>query len=168
MTKFDLKSGYHHVDIFPEHRKYLGFSFKTVYKDISTLTCQLLGCQLPHIYFPNYCAPFVEKQGVSIPQYIWTLVLAQKKQLRKLNMQPIIFEGIVAEQKVFRTKHKLQNGLELSEIRKVEIFLQQISVSLKLHICLAMPLNFQQNLLVNQLKQWDSLFVLVFTCKLST
>jgi len=24
-TKFDLKSGYHHVDIFPEHRQYLGF-----------------------------------------------------------------------------------------------------------------------------------------------
>ena len=23
--KFDLKSGYHHVDIFPEHQKYLGF-----------------------------------------------------------------------------------------------------------------------------------------------
>jgi hypothetical protein len=27
MTKFDLKSGYHHVDIFPAHRKYLGFSW---------------------------------------------------------------------------------------------------------------------------------------------
>ena len=26
-TKFDLKSGYHHVDIFPDHRKYLGFSW---------------------------------------------------------------------------------------------------------------------------------------------
>lgn len=27
MIKFDLKSGYHHLDIYPEHRKYLGFSW---------------------------------------------------------------------------------------------------------------------------------------------
>ena len=27
LAKFDLKSGYHHVDIFPEHQQYLGFSF---------------------------------------------------------------------------------------------------------------------------------------------
>ena len=27
---FDLKSGYHHVDIFPDHRKYLAFSWKFV------------------------------------------------------------------------------------------------------------------------------------------
>ena len=25
MLKFDLKSGYHHVDIFLEHQRYLGF-----------------------------------------------------------------------------------------------------------------------------------------------
>ena len=25
--KFDLKSGYHHVDIYPEHQKYLGFKW---------------------------------------------------------------------------------------------------------------------------------------------
>jgi len=28
MFTFDLKSGYHHVDIFPEHRKFLAFSWK--------------------------------------------------------------------------------------------------------------------------------------------
>ena len=27
MFSFDLKSGYHHVDIFPDHRKYLSFSW---------------------------------------------------------------------------------------------------------------------------------------------
>ena len=27
---FDLKSGYHHVDIFPEHWQYLGFSWGKV------------------------------------------------------------------------------------------------------------------------------------------
>ena len=27
-TKFDLKSGYRHVEIFPDHRKYVGFSWK--------------------------------------------------------------------------------------------------------------------------------------------
>jgi len=28
MFSFDLKSGYHHIAIFPEHRKLLAFSFK--------------------------------------------------------------------------------------------------------------------------------------------
>ena len=27
LFKFDLKSGYHHVDIYPEHQKYLGFQW---------------------------------------------------------------------------------------------------------------------------------------------
>ena len=26
--KFDIKSGYHHTDILPEHQKYLGFKWK--------------------------------------------------------------------------------------------------------------------------------------------
>ena len=26
-SKVDLKSGYHHVDIFPQHRQYLGFAW---------------------------------------------------------------------------------------------------------------------------------------------
>ena len=36
---FDLKSGYHHVDIFPEHRKYLAFSwdFHTRYFQLTAL-----------------------------------------------------------------------------------------------------------------------------------
>ena len=29
LFKFDLKSGYHHVDIHPEHQKYLGFQWET-------------------------------------------------------------------------------------------------------------------------------------------
>ena len=43
LTKFDLKSGYHHVDIFPEHRKYLALAWKltTGEHDISCLMfCQ--------------------------------------------------------------------------------------------------------------------------------
>ena len=27
MYKFDLRHGYHHIDIFPEHQTYLGFSW---------------------------------------------------------------------------------------------------------------------------------------------
>ena len=27
LFSFDLKSGYHHVDVFPDHRKYLAFSW---------------------------------------------------------------------------------------------------------------------------------------------
>ena len=43
LTKFDLKSCYHHVDIFSDHRKYLGFAWKltTGEHDISCLMfCQ--------------------------------------------------------------------------------------------------------------------------------
>ena len=29
MFKFDLKSGYHHIDIYPEHQRYLGFRWDT-------------------------------------------------------------------------------------------------------------------------------------------
>ena len=32
-TKFDLKSGYHHLDIFPEHQPYLGFSWVMLDED---------------------------------------------------------------------------------------------------------------------------------------
>ena len=28
MFSFDLKSGYHHIDIFPDHRKFLRFAWK--------------------------------------------------------------------------------------------------------------------------------------------
>ena len=28
MYKFDIKQGYHHIDIKPEHRKYLGFAWE--------------------------------------------------------------------------------------------------------------------------------------------
>ena len=27
MYKFDMRHGYHHIDIFPEHQTYLGFSW---------------------------------------------------------------------------------------------------------------------------------------------
>ena len=30
MFKFDLKSGYHHVDIYPEYQQYLGFRWNTI------------------------------------------------------------------------------------------------------------------------------------------
>ena len=29
LFKFDLKSGYHHVDIYEPHQKYLGFAWET-------------------------------------------------------------------------------------------------------------------------------------------
>jgi hypothetical protein len=63
MTKFDLKfvkSGYRHVDIFPEHIgniwDLVGL-LKTAYKDISTLTYYRLGCLLPHIYYQIIAPP---------------------------------------------------------------------------------------------------------------
>lgn len=56
MFTFDLKSGYHHVEIFPEHTRYLGFSweFDGVVK-----------------YFTFQCLPF----GLSTAPYIFTKCL---------------------------------------------------------------------------------------------
>ena len=57
MTKFDLKSGYHHLDIFSEHRKYLGFGW--TFKD---------GVQR---FFQFNVLPF----GLATAQYIFTKLL---------------------------------------------------------------------------------------------
>lgn len=37
LFNFDLKSGYHHIDIFPEHQTYLGFSWN--FEDIPKYFC---------------------------------------------------------------------------------------------------------------------------------
>ena len=52
-TKFDLKSGYHHLDIFPEHQPYLGFSWVTPDRDIKFFMFTVLPFGLssaPHIF----------------------------------------------------------------------------------------------------------------------
>jgi hypothetical protein len=56
MFKFDLKSGYHHVDIHPSHRKFLGFSW-------------FLNGKVS--YFRFACLPF----GLSSAPYIFTKVV---------------------------------------------------------------------------------------------
>jgi len=56
-SKFDLKSGYHHIDIFPSHRDFLGFSW--IYPDGSTR------------FFSYTVLPF----GLSTAPYIFTKVL---------------------------------------------------------------------------------------------
>ena len=57
MSSFDLKSGYHHIDIFPEHRKFLAFSWP--FADGSVR------------YFMFSVLPF----GLSSAPYIFTKVL---------------------------------------------------------------------------------------------
>lgn len=60
MTKFDLKSGYHHLDIFSQHRKYrrLCWTFKDGMQRFQfALTFYPLVCLLPHIFLQNYCVP---------------------------------------------------------------------------------------------------------------
>jgi hypothetical protein len=57
MVSFDLKSGYHHVDIFKDHQKFLAFSW--TYSDGSTK------------YFQFTVLPF----GLSSAPYIFTKLL---------------------------------------------------------------------------------------------
>jgi hypothetical protein len=51
-TKFDLKSGYHHLDIFPEHQRFLGFSWPSS----SGETCFYMFTVLP---FGLSSAPYI-------------------------------------------------------------------------------------------------------------
>ena len=57
-SEFDLKSGYHHVDVFEEHQTYLGFSWK-----INNILKFFVSAVLP---FGLSTAPFVFTKVVSI------------------------------------------------------------------------------------------------------
>ena len=52
LFKFDLKSGYHHIDIHPDHFQFLGFQWedkgKPCYSVISVLPCGL--CTAPYLF----------------------------------------------------------------------------------------------------------------------
>ena len=73
-TKFDLKSGYHHVEIFPDHRKYRGFAWKITNEKIR--------------YFMFNVLPF----GLSTAPYIFTkLVRPLVKLWRCRGFHPVVY-----------------------------------------------------------------------------
>ena len=73
-TKFDLKSGYHHVEIFPDHRKYLGFSWKFHNGQIR--------------YFMFNVLPF----GLSTAPYIFTKLFRPLVKLwRSRGFHPVVY-----------------------------------------------------------------------------
>lgn len=83
MIKFDLKSGYHHLDIFPQHRKYLGFCWQ--FLDGSKK------------YFMFNVLPF----GLSTAPYIFTKLLRPLVKLwrcRGLHMVVYLDDGFGLEQ----------------------------------------------------------------------
>ena len=61
-TKFDLKSGYHHLDIFPEHQPYLGFSRVTPDRDTKFFMFTVLpfGLSAAPYIFTKLFRPFVK------------------------------------------------------------------------------------------------------------
>ena len=73
-TKFDLKCGYHHVEIFPDHRKYLGFSWKF--------------CNGQTRYFMFNVLPF----GLSTAPYIFTKLFRPLVKLwRSRCFHPVVY-----------------------------------------------------------------------------
>ena len=74
-TKFDLKSGYHHLDVFSEHQPYLGFSWKLEGETPSYFMFTVLPFGLtsaPYI-FTKLLRPIVKhwrSQGISIVVYL--------------------------------------------------------------------------------------------------
>jgi len=73
-TTFDLKSGYHHVDIHPEHRKFLGFEWTfsngvTRYFQFAVLP---FGLTSACYAFTKILRPFISKwRGVDIKSVIY-------------------------------------------------------------------------------------------------
>lgn len=62
MFKFDLKSGYHHVEIHPSHRKFLGFSWKFNGKlSYFTFNCLPFGLSSAPFIFTKVVRPLVKK-----------------------------------------------------------------------------------------------------------
>ena len=54
LFSFDLKSGYHHIDIVPSHHKYLGFAWK----QILCVYCPPIWPFISMLHFHKNCAPF--------------------------------------------------------------------------------------------------------------
>ncbi|EYC09841.1 hypothetical protein Y032_0058g2849 [Ancylostoma ceylanicum] len=62
MTTFDLKAGYHHIRMCPEHIKYLGFEWQGAYYQFVVLLFGLSSA--PHI-FTKILRPFIRKWRIS-------------------------------------------------------------------------------------------------------
>ena len=60
LFKFDLKSGYHHVDIHPDHQKYLGFQWEANGKvDFYTFTVLPFGLSTACYLFTKLMRPLI-------------------------------------------------------------------------------------------------------------
>ena len=74
LFKFDLKNGYHHVDIAPEHQIYLGFSWKINNKSkYYVFTVLPFGLSIAPGVFTKLLRPLVStwhKQGINIAVYL--------------------------------------------------------------------------------------------------
>ena len=89
-TKFDLKSGYHHIEIFPPHRQYLGFAWN-------------FGDGVVR-YFTFNVLPF----GLSTAPYIFTKLLRPLVKLwRSRGLHPIVYldDGLNIEDSRERAEH---------------------------------------------------------------
>ena len=87
---FDLRSGYHHVDIFPEHRAFLAFSW-----DFGTGVAR---------YFQFTVLPF----GLSSAPFIFTKLLKPLETFWRSHGIPIfIDDGVGAGQSVEAANHNI-------------------------------------------------------------
>lgn len=80
MFKFDLKSGYHHLDIHPDYHKYLGFQWES-----KSVTC--------------YCVFTILPFELSIPCYLFTKVMRPLvRYWRGRGLKAIVYpdDGIIA------------------------------------------------------------------------
>lgn len=98
-SKFDLKSGYHHIDIFPPHQSFLGFSW--TFPDGSTR------------FFAYTVLPF----GLSSAPYISTKLLRPLvKHWRTLGLFCVVYldDGFILEgtrEKSERASHQIRQDL---------------------------------------------------------
>ena len=86
LFKFDLKNGYHHIDIFKPHQKFLGFSW--IFKG--------------NIVFLFTVLPF----GLTSAPFIFTKVVRPLVKLNSVNITCFLDDGIVIEYNYEEVKWK--------------------------------------------------------------
>ena len=100
MVKFDMKSGYHHIDIFPDHTKYLGFSWSLDgVRNYFKFTVLPFGISSACNVFTKFLRPLVKKWreiGIKIVLYLDDGIIVNENRERLLKQISIVRNDLLS------------------------------------------------------------------------